>query len=104
MLGTRFFCLGRDTPLHCQGVITSERSHTGSNLETKPCLQSLSNGPCEAQPPQELRLEKMSCIDIVLAFPQMLKNSQLWLHIPARELSSLACAGTGNFNIFMQGL
>lgn len=99
MLGTRFFCLDRDTPLHCEGV-TSERSHTGSNLVTKPCLQSLSNGPCEAQAPQERGLEELSCICVVLTFPQMLKNSQLWVHITARELScvgtSLASVATGN--------
>lgn len=59
MLRTRFFCLGRGTPLHCEGV-TSGRSHTGSNLVTNPFFWSLSNGPCEAQPPQELGLKELN--------------------------------------------
>lgn len=90
MIRSRFFCLGRGTALHCEGV-TSERSHTGSNLVTKPFLWSFSNDPCGAQSPQELGFKERSCIYVVLTFPQMLKNSQLWLHITARELSSLVC-------------
>lgn len=55
--------------------------------------------------PKSLGLKELSCIYIALTFPWMLKNSQLQLHITARrELSSLACVGTSNFNVFRQGL
>lgn len=55
--------------------------------------------------PKSLGLKELSCIYIALTFPWMLKNSQLQLHITARrELSSLACVGMSNFNVFRQGL